>query len=100
MRIPRCQPLVSVYLAIRTREQTSDTMRRFAVYLSGDLHERPQPRQSMMSMLRKIPICPEDAADRSHTSSEPGLLQPIIDLIVRYKIIPRGFPPRDMYWSA
>jgi NitT/TauT family transport system substrate-binding protein len=34
------------------------------------------------------------------TSGDPGLLQPIIDMAVRYKALPAAFPAKEMYWTG
>ncbi len=34
------------------------------------------------------------------TAGEQSLLQPVIELALKYKVIAHSFPARDMYWSS
>jgi NitT/TauT family transport system substrate-binding protein len=57
---------------------------------------------AMMSELTKIPLPVYQKMTRGDgsTSTDPSALQPIIDMAVRYKAIPRSFPAKEMYWTG
>jgi NitT/TauT family transport system substrate-binding protein len=56
----------------------------------------------MMAELTKMPVDVLRKISRAPgaTTSDPALLQPVIDVAVRYKILPRAFPAREVYISS
>jgi len=56
----------------------------------------------MMADVTKIPVETIRKINRppGATSSDPALLQPVIDAAVKYKNIPRAFPAKEMYFGA
>jgi NitT/TauT family transport system substrate-binding protein len=56
----------------------------------------------MMADRTKIPLTTYTKLTRGDgsTSTDPALLQPIIDMAVRYKVLSRAFPAKEMYWSG
>jgi NitT/TauT family transport system substrate-binding protein len=85
--------------------KNTDALRRFArvtYEASAYTNTHKSETVAMMSEVTKIPLAvyakmtrPDDA-----TSGDPSYLQPVIDLGVKYKAIPRAFPAREMYWSG
>jgi NitT/TauT family transport system substrate-binding protein len=57
---------------------------------------------ALMADVTKIPIGIVQKMARIYgaTSSDPSLLQPVIDLAVKYKALPRAFAPKEIYFSA
>lgn len=57
---------------------------------------------AVMSDVTKIPVGVFQKMSRIHgcTTSDPSLLQPVIDLAVRYKAMPKPFAAKDVYFSA
>jgi NitT/TauT family transport system substrate-binding protein len=55
----------------------------------------------MMSEATKIPAAVMQKMNRIHgsTSSDPALLQPVVELAVRHKALPRSFPAKDAYFG-
>lgn len=56
----------------------------------------------LMSEITKIPsaVFQKMARIEGATTSDPSLVQPVIDLAARYKNIPRAFPAKSAYWSG
>lgn len=69
-----------------------------AAYINS--HERETA--AMMSDVTKIPIAVFQKMARIHgsTASDPALLQPVIELAVKYKAIPRAFAAKEAYFSG
>jgi ABC-type nitrate/sulfonate/bicarbonate transport system substrate-binding protein len=57
---------------------------------------------AMMADVTKIPVPVFQKMARIYgaTTSDPGLLQPVIDLAVSYKALAKPFAPKDIYFSA
>lgn len=55
----------------------------------------------MMSEITKIPVSVYEKITRIEgaTSPDPALLQPVIELAARYKVIPHSFPANEMYFN-
>jgi NitT/TauT family transport system substrate-binding protein len=55
----------------------------------------------MMADVTKVPLEVMRKINRAPgaTSSDPGLVQPVIDVAVKYKILPRVFPAREVFLS-
>jgi NitT/TauT family transport system substrate-binding protein len=118
MERSKVRPLADAYAAVSNRWITSsyvaqtefaskhaDAIRRFvkvtyeaASYTNAHKAETV----AMMSDMTKIlPAVYAKITRGDHsTSSDPGLLQPIIDMAVRYKVLPQSFPAKEMYWSG
>jgi NitT/TauT family transport system substrate-binding protein len=56
----------------------------------------------LMAEVTKIPLPFFAKMTRTEgaTATEPALMQPVIDIALRYKVIPRAFPARDMFMSV
>ena len=56
----------------------------------------------MMSDASKIPMAVFSKMYRIEgaTSGDPALLQALIDVIVRYKVLPKAVPAAEMYWTG
>lgn len=69
-----------------------------AAYTNG----HPAQTAPLIARMTKIPIeiMHKIARAPGATSSDPALIQPVIDLAARYKNLPRAFPAREMYVSA
>ena len=63
-------------------------------------HDRDTVAQ--MSEITKIPVAVYQRMARIHgsTSSDPSLVQPVIELAVRFKAIPRTFAAKDAYFNG
>jgi len=57
---------------------------------------------AMMADVTKIPleIISKISRNTSATNSDPGLLQPVIDVAAKYKSIERWFPAKEAYFTA
>jgi len=98
--------ITSSYIAqAEFASKNADVLRRFvrvtyesAAYTNAHKAETA----AMMSEATKIPLPVYMKITRGDgaTSSDPAFLQPIIDMAVHYKAIPRAFPAREMYWSG
>lgn len=96
----------STYITnVDSASKQADALRRFvrvtyeaAAYTNAHKAETAP----MMSEVTKIPLATYTKLTRGDgsTSTDPGLLQPIIDMAVRYKVLSRGFPAKEMYWSG
>lgn len=97
--------LASAYLALPDwAAKHADLVRSFAraTYAAAaytNAHE--SETIPLMSEVTKIPadVYAKMARIEGATSSDPALLQPIIDLALRYKAIDRPFPVRELYFS-
>jgi NitT/TauT family transport system substrate-binding protein len=65
-------------------------------------NEHAAETAAMMSEVTKIPlgVFQKMARIQGTTSSDPALLQPVMDLGLRYGILPRAFPLKDLYFSG
>jgi NitT/TauT family transport system substrate-binding protein len=85
--------------------QNAEAFRRF-VRVTYQAAAATNPRKSetvaIMSEVTKISPAVYAKITRGDgaTTSDPALLQPIIDMAVRYKVLPRQFPAKEMYWSG
>jgi hypothetical protein len=61
----------------------------------------PSDTAAMMSQVTKIPldVYSKMARPNSSTKSDPGLVQPMIDLAAKYGYISRGFSAKDIFIS-
>lgn len=57
---------------------------------------------AMMADITKIPlpVMQKIARAEAATSSDPALLQPLIDVAAKYKQIPRSFPAKEIYFGG
>ncbi len=53
----------------------------------------------MMAEVTKVPLEVMRKISRAPgaTTSDPAMLQPVIDVAVKYKMLPRAFPAREVY---
>ena len=96
---------VSVYLTNPTWAKShTDAVERWvrvtyeaAAYTNTHLDETAP----MMSEITKIPLTVYRNMARVHgaTTSDPTLLQPVIELAARYAAIPHSFPAKEMYFT-
>jgi NitT/TauT family transport system substrate-binding protein len=82
-----------------------DVVKRFAAvtYEAAAYINTHKPETvAMMSEATKIPaaLFAKMVRIEGATSSDPRLLEPLIDLAVRYKVIPNRFPASDLYWHG
>jgi NitT/TauT family transport system substrate-binding protein len=82
-----------------------DTVRRFAraTYEAATYtNAHPAETVAMMSEVTKIPIAVIQKMGRtpSATTSDPSLLQPVIDVAAKYKYIDRAFPAKELYFTG
>jgi NitT/TauT family transport system substrate-binding protein len=98
--------LTSAYLAQPAfADKNPDLMRRFAkaTYDSASYTNAHEAETiEVMSEASKIPVATFKQMARigAATSGDPTFLQPVIDTAAKYGVIPRAFPPKDMYWGA
>lgn len=110
--------LADAYAAVSKRWITSSYVARtdFAAQHDEALHRfvrvtyqsaaMTNPRKAetvpIMAKMTKIPADVYAKLTRGDgaTTSDPGLLQPIIDMAVRYKVLPQAFPAKEMYWTG
>jgi hypothetical protein len=54
-----------------------------------------------MSDITKIPLAVFGKMQRIEgtTTSDPSLLQPVMNLGLRYNVLPRAFPLKELYYS-
>lgn len=81
----------------------ADVLRRWIrVTYEAAAYTNPRKAETapLMSEITKIPLPVYLKMKRTDdaTSTDPGVLQPVIDLAVRYKAISRSFPAKEMYW--
>lgn len=118
LALGKLRVLADAYAAVANRWITSayvcrpdfaaghaEAMRRFAqVTYQAAAYTNPRKAQTIavMSELTKIPPAAYAKMTRGDgaTTSDPSLLQPIIDMAVRYKVLPNAFPAREMYWNG
>lgn len=98
--------LTSAYLAQPDfANKHADLMRRFAraTYESASYTNAHEGETvEIMSAASKIPIAVFSKMFRIEgaTSGDPALLAALMDVVVRYKVLPRSFPAADMYWNG
>lgn len=98
--------LASSYLAQPDfASKNADLIRRFAraTYQSAaytNAHEAETI--DVMSQASGIPppVFGKMARIEGATSGDPSFLQPVIDTAAHYKVIPRSFPAKEMYWNG
>ncbi|MBV8491781.1 MAG: ABC transporter substrate-binding protein [Candidatus Eremiobacteraeota bacterium] len=83
----------------------ADALRKFVrvtYEAAGYTNSHKSETVPMMSERTKIPLETYTKLTRGDgsTATDPALLQPIIDMAVRYKVLSRSFPAKEMYWSA
>jgi NitT/TauT family transport system substrate-binding protein len=79
-----------------------DVVRRYVSILyesSAYTNDHPDELAPLMAEQTKIPLDTLRKMSRTPvaTSSDPGLLQPVIDVAARYGYIQRAFPARDLF---
>jgi NitT/TauT family transport system substrate-binding protein len=82
-----------------------DAAKRFmrVTYDAAQYTNAHHPETSaMMSDITKIPlpVFQKMARVNHSTSTDPAMLQPVIDVAARYKNIPRGFPAKEAYYGV
>lgn len=85
--------------------QHADALRRFVrtTYQAAAMtNPRKAETVAVMAEMTKIPPATYAKMTRGDgaTTSDPALLQPIIDMAVRYKVLSQSFPAKEMYWSG
>lgn len=97
--------VASVYLARPDwADQHAEALRRW-VRITYETSAWANAHQAvtapMMSDITKIPldVFRKMARIELTTSSDPSLLQPVMDLGLRYNLLDRAFPVKAMYWS-
>lgn len=110
--------LADVYAAVSNRWITStylttadfaaknaDALRRFVrVTYASAAYTNAHKSETIAVMAEMTKIAPATYTKMIRgdgaTTSDPALLQPIIDMAVHYKAIDRPFPAKEMYWSG
>jgi NitT/TauT family transport system substrate-binding protein len=85
--------------------QHADALRRFVrVTYQSAAYTNPRKAETIPIMAEVTKISPSVYAKLTRgdgaTTSDPSLLQPIIDMAARYKVLSRSFPAKEMYWSG
>jgi NitT/TauT family transport system substrate-binding protein len=114
----RVRALADAYAAVATRWITSsyvaqtdwaskhaDQIRRFVrVTYESAAYTNPRKAETAALMAETTKILPAVYAKMirgdGSTTSDPALLQPIIDMAVHYKVLSSSFPAKEMYWSG
>jgi NitT/TauT family transport system substrate-binding protein len=86
-------------------EKHPDAVRTFArvTYAAAAYtNAHPDETAAMMADVTKIPLAVfrKMARVRVATASDPSLMQPLIDAAAAYKVIPRGFPAKEMFFGG
>ncbi len=95
----------SVYLANPDwASKNAEAVRRWVkiTYEAAGWCNAHQPETAaMMSEITKIPLAvfQKMARIEGTTTHDPGLLQPVMDLGLRYNVLPRPFPVKELYFS-
>jgi NitT/TauT family transport system substrate-binding protein len=97
---------IAVYFAQADwAKQHPDAVRTFArITYEAATYTNSHPAQTapMMAQVTKIPLetLQKIARPPHATTSDPALLQPLIDVAAKYKNIPRAFPAKEAYFSG
>lgn len=97
--------VASVYLANPDwAAKNADAVRRWVkvTYETAGWCNAHQPETAaMMSEVTKIPlpVFQKMARIEGTTTHDPSLLQPVMDLGLRYNVLPRGFPVKELYFT-
>lgn len=98
--------ITSSYVAVADfAAKHQDALRRFVrvtYEAAAYTNSRKGETAAMMAEVTKITPAVYAKMKRGDgsTTADPALLQPIIDMAVRYKVISQPFPAKDMYWSG
>ena len=114
----RVRPLADAYAAVSDRWITSsyvaqtewaskhaEAIKKFVrVTYESAAYTNPRKAETATLMAQITKITPAVYAKMVRgdgaTTSDPALLQPIIDMGVHYKVLGRAFAAKEMYWSA
>jgi NitT/TauT family transport system substrate-binding protein len=97
--------LSSAYLARpEWADKHAEIVRKFArvtYEACAYANEHKSETIALMSEVTKIPVGVFAKMTRIEgaTTTDPSLLQPVIDLAVRYKALPASFPSKTAYWT-
>lgn len=83
----------------------ADALHRFVrVTYQAAAYTNSRKAETIPLMSEMTKISPETYAKMTRgdgaTTSDPGLLQPIIDMAVKYKVLSSAFSAKEMYWSG
>jgi len=98
--------VASVYIASpEWATKNADALRRWVritYETAGYCNAHQAETVQMMSDLTKIPLAVFQKMSRIEgtTSSDPALLQPVMDLGLRYNVLPRAFPVKELYFGV
>lgn len=97
--------VASVYLANPDwAAKNADAVRRWVKVtyeLAGWCNAHQPETVAMMSDITKIPLAVFQKMSRIEgtTTNDPSLLQPVMDLGLRYNVLPRAFPVKELYFA-
>lgn len=97
--------VASVYLANPDwAAKNADAVRRWVKVTyetAGWCNAHQAETAAMMSDITKIPlpVFQKMARIEGTTTHDPSLLQPVMDLGLRYNVLPRGFPVKELYFT-
>lgn len=97
--------LVGGYISrVDWADQHADAVRRFARTLeqaAAYVNTHYRETQPLVAELTKIPLAATEKMHRtvSSTSMDIGTVQALIDATVKFGLLPRGFPAREIVWG-
>jgi NitT/TauT family transport system substrate-binding protein len=98
--------LEAAYFAMRDwAAANQDVVRRFALALrQGNAYANAHATELLPLLIANTGLEPEVAAKMKHAqiglTFDPSQVQPIIDIVAKYKVIPRSFDAREMFLNA
>lgn len=87
------------FSARKWADANPDSVRKFAASLNEAAHWAVKNPAAAAAVLRKYMRVAFPLAHERHASTlDPGLLQPLVDAAVRYKVLPQPLDVRDIIW--